>query len=110
MSPVALLNIKKGEEIASALVSSIIPGTGKYKFLAKKKRDGKFEWVHFAERDNGLKENVCRGETDNEEQLNVVIDIMNRNLAKIFGVLAEMKPGQPEFRSLFGNTLDDSVN
>ncbi len=37
MEQFAVMNVEKGEEIAIAVVSGSIPGTGRYKFLAKKK-------------------------------------------------------------------------
>ena len=36
MTQLAIMNIEKGEEIAIAVVSGSIPGTGRYKFFAKK--------------------------------------------------------------------------
>ncbi|HEX6845891.1 MAG TPA: hypothetical protein VF144_02880 [Chitinophagaceae bacterium] len=110
MSQFAVMNIDKGEEIMSALVSGHIAGTGRYKFLAKKRKDKVIEWAHFVERDNGLKEKVYRGEVKDEKELTLVLEIMNRNLAKIFGAHAEMKEGLPEFRSLLGTKFDDTVN
>lgn len=110
MSQFAVMNIEKGEEIAMALVSGHIPGTGRYKFLAKKKKNGTFEWAHFTERDNGLKENVYRGEVKNQDELKLVLEIMNKNLKKIFGAHAEMKQGIPEFRSILGKKFDDTIN
>jgi len=110
MSEFAVMNIEKGEEIISALISGHINGTGRYKFFAKKRKDNKYEWAHFVERDNGLKEKVYRGEVNNETELKLVLDIMNKNLVKIFGSNAEMKQGIPEFRTLLGNKFDDTVN
>jgi hypothetical protein len=95
MSEFAVMNIEKGEEIISALVSGHINGTGRYKFLAQKRKDKKIEWTHFVERDNGLKEKVYRGEVNSEKELKLVLEIMNKNLAKIFGQQAEMKQGIP---------------
>lgn len=110
MTQFAVMNIEKGEEIAVALVSGHIPGTGRYKFLAKKKKDGKYEWAHFKERDNGMKEGVYRGEVNDKKELKLLLEIMNSNLKKIFGAHAEMKEGIPEFRSLMGRKFDDTVN
>ena len=110
MSQFAVMNIEKGEEVISALVSGHINGTGRYKFLAKKRKDNKYEWAHFVERDNGLKEKVYRGEVNSEKELKLVLEIMNKNLAKIFGQQAEMKQGIPEFRSLMGKKFDDTIN
>jgi hypothetical protein len=110
MSQFAVMNIDKEEEILSALVSGHIAGTGRYKFLAKKRRDKKIEWAHFIERDNGLKEKVYRGQVNDEKELGLVLEIMNKNLARIFGPHAAMKQGIPEFRSLMGTRFDDTVN
>ena len=110
MEQFAVMNVEKGEEIAIAVISGSIPGTGRYKFLAKKKRNGQYEWAHFTERETGLKENVYRGEVKTEKELNLVLEIMNRNLKKIFGDNAEMKNGIQEFRSLMGTKFDDTVN
>ncbi|MBK7561297.1 MAG: hypothetical protein IPQ06_13190 [Chitinophagaceae bacterium] len=110
MTQLAIMNIEKGEEIAIAVVSGSIPGTGRYKFFAKKKKNGQYEWAHFTERESGLKEKVFRGEVKNEEELKLVLEIMNRNLKRIFGDVAEMKQGIPEFRSMLGTKFDDSIN
>ena len=110
MESFAVMNIEKGEQIVIALVSGHIPGTGRYKFLAKKKKNGDYEWAHFKERDNGNKENVYRGEVKTENELKLVLGIMNKNLKKIFGDKSEMKEGIPEFRSLMGTRFDDSIN
>jgi hypothetical protein len=106
----AVMNVEKGEEIAATLISGHISGTGYYKFLAKKRKDGIYEWAHFTERENGLKENIYRGETKNSDELDLVVEIMNRNLKKVFGEHAEMKQAFPEFRSLNGDKLDDAIN
>ncbi len=110
MEQFAVMNIEKDEEIAIAVVSGTIPGTGRYKFLAKKKKNGEYEWAHFIERDNGNKEKVYRGEVKTEDELKLVLGIMNKNLKKIFGEKAEMKEGIPEFRSLMGTKFNDSIN
>jgi len=36
MASFAVMNIEKGEQIVFALVSGPVPGTGRYKFLAKR--------------------------------------------------------------------------
>lgn len=110
MSQLAVMNIVKGEEFVMGVVSGLIPGTGRYKFLAKKKKNNQYEWAHFTERENGLKENVYRGEVKTEQELKLVLEIMNKNLKKIFGSTAEMKNGIPEFRSLLGTKFDDTIN
>ena len=110
MEQFAIMNVEKGEEILAALVGGHIDGTGRYKFLAKRRKDKTIEWAHFVERDSGLKENVYRGEVKNEQELNLVLDVANKNLAKIFGKHAEMKQGIAEFRSLLGTKFDNTVN
>jgi hypothetical protein len=102
----AILNLDEGEEIASACTSPHIPGTGIYKFLAKKKKDGTFEWAHFVQRDSGLKEKVYRGETQTRQQLDQVLEIMNRNLKKVFKI--EMRPADYDVYSLDGKKTPDT--
>jgi hypothetical protein len=99
---IAVMNVEQGEEIAASLVGGHIAGTGRYKFLAKRKRNGRYEWAHFTERDNGIKENVYRGEVRTEQELKMIQDIMNRNLKKVFGDHAQMAPGIIEIKPLNG--------
>ncbi|MBU4225626.1 MAG: hypothetical protein KKC71_07375 [Chloroflexi bacterium] len=92
LSQMAVMNVDEGEEIAGGWASPHIPQVGIYKLLAKKKRDGSFEWAHFVQRDNGLteqvlrKEKVYRGQVKSREQLDEVLEIMNKNLHKFLGV------------------------
>ena len=46
----AVMNIGTGEEIAGLWATPRIPDIGIYKLTAKKRLDGKFEWVHFQHR------------------------------------------------------------
>ena len=86
----AVMKLERGEEMIASLMSGHIAGTGRYKLLAKKKNNGLIEWAHFTERDNGLKENVYRGEVRDDEELETVMMIMNKHLKKVFGEEAEM--------------------
>lgn len=106
----AVMNVDKGEEIISALISGYIKGTGRYKFLAKRRNDKVIEWAHYVQRDNGLKENVYRGEVNNETELNQVLEIMNKTLVIVFGERARMQQAVAEVRSIFGEKLDSTIN
>jgi hypothetical protein len=110
MKPIPLLNIDKDEEIIYALVSNYISGTGYYKLLAKQKVDKTFEWVHFKERVSGEKEGIYRGDVATREELDVVLEIMNRNLVKIFGNNAEMKQGEFKVSTLPDAASDKNIN
>ncbi len=81
----AVMNVDKGEEIVGGWASAHIPQVGIYKLLAKKRKDGIIEWAHFVQRDSGLKEKVYRGEVESREKLNEVLEIMNRQLQRVFG-------------------------
>jgi hypothetical protein len=87
---VAVMNVDKGEEIVGGWASADIPQVGIYKLLAKKRADGVIEWAHFVQRDNGLKEKVYRGEVESREKLDEVLEIMNGQLKRVFGII--MKP------------------
>jgi hypothetical protein len=82
----AVLSVDKGEEIVGGWASAHIPQVGVYKLLAKKRVDGVIEWAHFVQRDSGLKEKVYRGEVESREKLAEVLEIMNGQLKRIFGV------------------------
>jgi hypothetical protein len=86
LSQTAVMNVDKGEEIIGGWAAPRIPQVGLYKLPAKKKPDETFEWAHFIQRDNGLKEKVMRGTVKDREELNTVIETENKNLSKIFGV------------------------
>jgi hypothetical protein len=82
----AVMNVDKGEQIVGGWASAHIPQVGVYKLLAKKRVDGLFEWAHFVQRDSGLKEKVYRGEVENLEKLDEVLEIMNGQLKRVFGI------------------------
>jgi hypothetical protein len=82
----AVMNVDKGEEIVGGWATAHIPQVGVYKLLAKKRMDGVIEWVHFIQRDTGIKEIVLRGEAVSRGQLDIVLEIADKNLGKLFGV------------------------
>ena len=108
--PIPVLKVDKDEEIIHMLISSYLPGSGFYKFLSKQKADKTFSWAHFIERVNGNKEKVYTGDTETIEQLQTVIEIMNRNLIQTFGSAAEMKPGKAEVKTTMGLKDDGTIN
>lgn len=81
-----VMNVEKGEEIVGGWTSAHIPQVGVYKLLAKKRVDGVIEWAHFVQRDSGLKDKVYRGEVESREKLDEVLEIMNGQLKRVFGV------------------------
>jgi hypothetical protein len=110
MKPVPILSVDKDEEIIYALVSNYISGTGYYKLLAKQKVDKTFEWVHFKERVGGEKLSIFRGDSATREELDLVLEIANRNLIKTFGQQAEMKQGEFKVSTLPNVSGDKNIN
>lgn len=107
----AVMEIEKGEKIIGAWITPQIPGTGFYKFLAKRKEDRKCEWVHFVQRFDGKKENLYRGEVESEKEIEDVISVCNNNLMKIYGMECRLRLGNPDVYSLDGKNLDnDTIN
>jgi hypothetical protein len=100
--PQAVMNLDKGEELAGMWVTPHIPGTGMYKIIAKKRRDGVIEWAHFVQRDDGLREHVMRGEAHSQAQLDDVVEIGSRNLRKFFGPVICFIPAEAEMYTLDG--------
>ncbi len=106
----AIMHIHKGEEIAGVWITPPIPETGFYKFMAKKKKDKTYEWAHFIQRDNGEKDRIMRGSTKNEEELELVLDIANRNLRNTFGAHIALIPAETDVRSLDGKPVSSMIH
>jgi len=104
----AVMTLEKDEEILSGYATADIPQVGIYKLLAKKKVDNTIEWAHFVERNNGLKEKVMRGTVKSFDELDIVIDAINNNLRKVFGVT--MQPAEYEVRTLDGNKVSETMH
>jgi hypothetical protein len=98
----AVMELDAGEEIAVMWATPTIPGSGFYKLLAKKKIDGTYEWAHFIQREDGRKERVMRGTVDNKEQLDLVVEIADRNLMKIFGPAFGLRPTDADMLTMDG--------
>jgi hypothetical protein len=107
-TPLAMMEIRDGEEILTTLVSPHILQVGIYKLLAKKKTDGTIEWAHFVQRDSGSKEKVIRGDVASKEELDTVITIINDNLRKVFGVT--MQAADYDIRMLDGSKVSETVH
>lgn len=86
LKQMAVMNVDKDEEIVGGWASARVPQVGIYKLLAKKRKDGVIEWAHFVQRDSGLKEKVYRGEVESREQLDEVLEVMNKHLLRVFGI------------------------
>lgn len=86
LKQMAVMNVEKGEEIVGGWASAHIPQVGVYKLLAKKRVDGVIEWAHFVQRDSGLKDKVYRGEVESRDRLDDLLEIMNGQLKRVFGV------------------------
>jgi hypothetical protein len=108
LSQMAVMTIEEGEEILAGRATAHIPQVGVYKLLAKKKADGTIEWAHFVERDNGLKEKVMRGTVKSLDEFDIVIETVNNNLRRIFGVT--MQPAEFEVRTLDGKKVSDTIH
>lgn len=89
--PRAVIEIHAGEELVGGWVTPHINGTGLYKLVAKKRRDGKIEWAHFIQRDSGLRESVLTGTVDNTAQLQSVLELANKNLSHTFGAHIQLR-------------------
>ena len=102
---IAVMNVDAGEEVLGAYVTPHVPQIGIYKLLAKKKKDGTCEWAHFVQRDDGRKENVYRGEVENEVQLADVVDGINAALRKTFGLTISLHPADSDMYTLDGKQI-----
>jgi hypothetical protein len=99
---IAVMNVDEGEEVLSGYVTARIPQIGIYKLLAKKKKDGTCEWAHFVQRDDGRKENVYRGEVENEAKLADVVEALNSALNTAYGPTIRLVPADSDMYTLDG--------
>ena len=105
----ALMNVEKGEEIAGAWVTPTVPGIGFYKLLAKKKKDGTCEWVHFVQRADGTKDSVYRGTVENQKRLNDVVDAINSALNTAYGPIVRLQIADYDMYTLDGKKAPDTI-
>lgn len=108
ISQVAVMTIEEGEEILAGQTTVHIPQVGMYKLLAKKKLDGTIDWAHFVQRESGLKEKVIRGTVRTHEEFEIVIEAINNNLRRIFGV--DMHPAAYDVYALDGEKVSDTIH
>lgn len=102
---IAVMNVDEGEEVLGAYVTPHIPQIGIYKLLAKKKKDGTCEWAHFVQRADGRKENVYRGEVENESGLASVVEGINAALSKVYGASVSLHPADSDMYTLDGKQI-----
>ena len=104
----AVLSVDKGEEIVGMWATPEIPNIGIYKLAAKKRLDGKIEWVHFQHRLDGTRKVMFRGDVESKARLSDVLDAANRNLKGIFGVT--LSAADVSMTTLDGRKADDKVH
>ena len=105
LSKLAVMNVDEGEEVLGGYVTPHIPGTGVYKILAKKKKDGTCEWAHFVQRDDGRKEKVYRGTVENEARLADVVAAFNSALNTAYGPTVRFAPADSDMYTLDGKQV-----
>jgi hypothetical protein len=98
----AILNVDEGDEIVGGWITPKIPEVGAYKLLVVKRKNGKYEWAHFIQRDNGDKDRVMRGTLDTAEQLESLMEAMNKNLGKIYGAHVKLLAADYDLMTLNG--------
>ncbi len=103
----AVMRVDKGEGIASLWATPQIPQVGVYKLAAKKRLDGKFEWVHFQHRLDGTRKVLFRGEVESRVRLADVLDATNKTLTRIYGVV--MQVAEFKTSTLDGKKFDGPV-
>jgi len=106
----AVMNIDEGEQIAGMWITPLIPGTGQYKLLAKKKKDGTYEWAQLIQRTSGEKQLVFRGETKTKKELEKVLAISNNMLQKIFGDKINFEKAAYDTYTVDGTKSNSNIN
>ena len=106
----AVMTLNEGEEIAGMYVTQHVASVGIYKLLIKKRKDKKFEWAHFVERDSGNKENVYRGELEKQQQIETLLTALNNALKTAYGETVKMMAAATAFKTLEGKEFDPNEN
>ena len=105
----AVMNVEEGEQIVGAWITPMVTDIGFYKLLAKRRKDGTCEWVHFVQRANGEKDKFYRGEVSSEKDVDIVVASINNTLTKMYGAHTRLQLGNPEVYSLDGKNLDSGT-
>ena len=102
------MSVDKGESIEGMWATPQIPQIGVYKLAAKKRVDSVYEWVHFQHLPDGTRKVLFRGEVGSKDQLDVVLDVSNKQLQKLFGVT--MSSADVSMKTLDGRSADHLVH
>ncbi|MCX7669343.1 MAG: hypothetical protein N2439_04655 [Anaerolineae bacterium] len=102
---VPIMEIGAGEELVGVWTSPVVPGVGFYKLLAKRRADGRCEWVHFTQRADGRKDKFYRGEVENVEHLADVVAAINQALAMAYGPAVRLVPAEADIFGVDGVPL-----
>lgn len=65
---------------------------------------------HFIQRDDGSKEKLYSGNTNNSEELKLVLQAMNSVLTKTFGDDVKMGEGNPDIYTTDGTKAGKEIN
>lgn len=99
---VPIMAIGPGEELVGAWASPVVPGVGFYKLLAKRRADGRCEWVHFTQRADGRKDKFYRGEVENVESLADIVEAINEALSTAYGPAIRLFPAEADIFGVDG--------
>ncbi len=102
---VPIMAIGQGKELVGAWATPVVPGVGFYKLLAKRRADGRCEWVHFTQRADGRKDKFYRGEVENVESLADVVEAINRALTTAYGPAIRLFPAEADIFGVDGAPL-----
>jgi hypothetical protein len=106
----AVMNIDEGEEIAGMWITPLIPGTGQYNLLARKKKDGIFEWAQLIQRESGEKQLIFRGSVKTKKELEQVLILSNNMLHKIFGDKINLEKANYNTYTVGGSKGDSTIH
>ncbi len=104
----AVMHIAKGEELAGMWATPQIPHVGIYKLIAKKRVDGKIEWVHFQHRLDGTRKVLFRGELEATARIADVLDAANKTLSRVHSVVMQITDF--DMQTLNGRTNGGTVH
>jgi len=80
------------------------------KLIAKRKRDGSVAGVHFVQRDDGRKENVYRGDVNDDAWLAQVVTALNNALRTAYAPGVQLLPAAADIYLPDGTPLPTATD
>ena len=87
----AVLVAEEGDSLVGYYASAKVGALGIYKLIIVKRKSGLYDWAHFVERESGARHDFFRGNFEEWELKDKLVDGINETLSKTFGAAAKLQ-------------------